>query len=62
MDKNIILKIFFGLFFLSLQVNAQLSTREVPVGFNYDENMFRTNIKNLETLPPIDLLKLKLKE
>jgi hypothetical protein len=34
--SKLILKTFFALFVLCLQLNAQISTREVPVGFKYN--------------------------
>ena len=50
------LLVFFGLFGLCLQLNAQLSTREVPVGFKYD---FGKEIIPIIVMPAIDTIKLQ---
>jgi hypothetical protein len=56
MNKKIVIKIFLGLFLISLPLNAQLSTREVPIGFEYD---FSKELMPIVVMPPIDLAELQ---
>jgi len=54
-DK-ITLKVFLGLFVFCLQANAQISTREFPVGF---EHNFSREQKSEIVMPAIDVIKLQ---
>jgi hypothetical protein len=54
--EKITLKVFLGLFLFCLQANAQISTREAPVGFKY--NFSRKQIPEI-VMPAIDIIKLQ---
>jgi len=54
--KNVVSKIYFLLFALCLQVFAQLSTHEIPVGFKYN---YGKEVLPIMVMPAIDTVKLK---
>jgi len=59
MIKKLVLKTFFALFVLSFQMNAQISTREIPVGYNYN---FGSELMPIIVMPPINLEELQIED
>ncbi|MDR3013562.1 MAG: hypothetical protein LBU70_10230 [Chitinispirillales bacterium] len=54
--KRFVLKILFLLFLPCLQISAQLSTNETPIGFRYG---FGRETMPIITMPAVDIAKLK---
>ena len=54
--SKLILLLLFVLF--PFATNGQINTYDKPISFEYQENMFKTNIEMLKIMPPLDLEKL----